>query len=73
MYAGYDKVRGFQLFNSDPSGNYAAWKAHATGKGCVTAISTLKGEYKGEVDLKEGLALAVKILAKSMDLNSADS
>ena len=64
MYAGYDKVRGFQLFNSDPSGNYAAWKAHATGKGCVTAISTLKDEYKGEVDLKEGLALAVKILAK---------
>ena len=30
-------------------------------------------EYKGEVDLKEGLALAVKILAKSMDLTSADS
>ena len=50
MYAGYDKVRGFQLFNSDPSGNYAAWKAHATGKGCVTAISTLKDEYKGEVE-----------------------
>jgi 20S proteasome subunit alpha 3 len=39
MYAGYDNVRGFQLYNSDPSGNYAAWKAHATGKGCVTAIS----------------------------------
>ena len=73
MYAGYDKVRGFQLFNSDPSGNYAAWKAHATGKGCVTAISTLKDEYKGEVDLQEGLTLAVKILAKSMDLTSADS
>ena len=73
MYAGYDKVRGFQLFNSDPSGNYAAWKAHATGKGCVTAISTLKDEYKGEVDLKEGLSLAVKILAKSMDLTSAES
>ena len=39
MYAGWDKVRGFQLYSSDPSGNYAAWRAHATGKGCVTAIS----------------------------------
>ena len=32
MYAGYDSMCGFQLFNSDPSGNYTAWKAHATGK-----------------------------------------
>ena len=45
MYAGYDNVKGFQLYNSDPSGNYAAWKAHATGKGCVQAISQLKEEY----------------------------
>jgi 20S proteasome subunit alpha 3 len=51
MYAGYDKVRGFQLYNSDPSGNYSAWKAHATGRGCVNAISTLKTEYDENCDL----------------------
>jgi len=67
MYAGYDKVRGFQLYNSDPSGNYAAWKAHATGKGCVTAISTLKDEFKEERSLNEALVLAAQVLAKSMD------
>jgi 20S proteasome subunit alpha 3 len=39
MYAGYDNVRGFQLYNSDPSGNYTSLRAHATGKGCVAAIS----------------------------------
>ena len=55
MYAGYDKVRGFQLYNSDPSGNYAAWKAHATGKGCVSAISTLKDEFKSDCTLREAL------------------
>lgn len=70
MYAGYDKVRGFQLYNSDPSGNYASWKAHSTGKGCVTAISTLKDEYKPECTLKEALALAVQVLGKSMDSNA---
>jgi 20S proteasome subunit alpha 3 len=67
MYAGWDKVRGFQLYNSDPSGNYAAWNAHATGKGCVTAISTLKDDYKEQCTLKEALILAATVLAKSMD------
>ena len=27
IYAGYDSTHGFQLYNSDPSGNYAGWKA----------------------------------------------
>ena len=67
MYSGYDKVRGFQLYNSDPSGNYASFKAHSTGKGCVTAISTLKDEYKPECSMKEALLLAAQVLAKSMD------
>lgn len=51
MYAGYDKVCGFQLYCSDPSGNYAAWKAHATGKNSVNAISQLKEEYNEDLSL----------------------
>ena len=70
MYAGYDKMRGFQLYNTDPSGNYASWKAHATGKGCVTAISQLKDDYKQECSLKDALILAAQVLAKSMDSNA---
>jgi 20S proteasome subunit alpha 3 len=68
MYAGYDDVRGFQLYNSDPSGNYGAWKAHATGKGSVNAISTLKTEYAEGCNLNEALVLAAKVLGKSMDV-----
>jgi 20S proteasome subunit alpha 3 len=67
MYAGYDDVRGFQLYCSDPSGNYGSWKAHATGKGSVNAISTLKGDYKQDCSLKDALILAAKVLGKSMD------
>ena len=67
MYAGWDRVRGYQLYCSDPSGNYAAWNAHATGKNSVTTISTLKDEYKKEGSLAEALQLAIKVLAKSMD------
>lgn len=71
MFAGYDPIKGFQLYNSDPSGNYAAWKAHATGKGCVNAISQLKDDYK-EHNLTEALDLAVAVLAKAMDLTSSN-
>jgi 20S proteasome subunit alpha 3 len=73
MYAGFDKVSGFQLYNSDPSGNYAAWKAHATGKNSVNAISTLKDEYKEDCTLNEALVLAAKVLGKSMDMPIPDA
>lgn len=73
MYAGYDDVRGFQLYNSDPSGNYGSWKAHATGKGSVNAISTLKNEYQQECSLKDALILAAKVLGKSMDTTTPNS
>jgi 20S proteasome subunit alpha 3 len=51
MYAGYDAVQGYQLYCSDPSGNYAAWMAHATGKNSVNAISSLKDDYRENMTL----------------------
>ena len=68
MYAGYDAVQGFQLYCSDPSGNYAAWKAHATGKNSVNAVSTLKDDYREDLTLQEATVLAAKVLGKSMDM-----
>lgn len=73
MYAGYDAVRGFQLYHSDPSGNYGSWKAHSTGKNSVNAISTLKSEYVTDCSLKEALVQAAKLLAKSMDVAIPDA
>ena len=73
MYAGYDKHRGFQLYCSDPSGNYSAWKAHATGKNSVNAISQLKDEFKEGFSLKEAMTLAAKVLSKSMDSHKPDA
>ena len=68
MYAGFDPYQGFQLYCSDPSGNYAAWKAQATGKNAVNARSTLKDEYREDMTLQEALLLATKVLGKSMDM-----
>lgn len=73
MYAGYDAVQGFQLYCSDPSGNYAAWKAHATGKNSLNAVSTLKDDYREDLTLKEATVLAAKVLGKSMDMNKPNA
>ena len=73
MYAGFDTTCGFQLYSSDPSGNYAAWKAHATGKNCVNSISTLKEDYVENMNLIDGIAMAAKVLGKSMEVNKPDS
>lgn len=73
MYAGYDAVRGFQLYCSDPSGNYASWKAHSTGRNSVNAISTLKSDYNPQCTLNEALVLAAKVLGKSMDTTTPNA
>jgi len=31
IYAGWDRTYGFQLYQSDPSGNYGSWKATCIG------------------------------------------
>ncbi len=31
FFGGYDEYLGFQLYCSDPSGNYSQWKAHCIG------------------------------------------
>ena len=73
MYAGYDSIQGFQLYASDPSGNYAAWRANATGKNMANARSTLKEDYNEDCSLGEALILAAKILSKSMDAHKPDA
>jgi 20S proteasome subunit alpha 3 len=79
MYAGYDEIEGFQLYSSDPSGNYYSWKAHATGQntaagsggsGYSTSINPqtiLKSDYDEEMSFKDGLKLAVKVVYKAID------
>jgi len=67
LYAGWDEHYGFQLYHSDPSGNYGGWKATAIGANNQTATSMLRQEWKSTLTLDEALKLAVKVLAKTMD------
>ena len=45
LFAGWDKHFGFQLYQSDPSGNYGGWKAQAIGNNNRAAQSILKSDY----------------------------
>ncbi|KAJ8304416.1 hypothetical protein KUTeg_017999 [Tegillarca granosa] len=70
LYMGWDKHYGFQLYQSDPSGNYGGWKATCIGNNSANAVSMLKQDYKeGETNLQEALALSVKVLSKTLDLS----
>lgn len=68
LYAGWDKTHGFQLYQSDPSGNYNGWKATCIGTNEKSATSLLKQEYKEEtIPLSAALQLAIKVLSKTAD------
>ena len=59
---------GFQLYQSDPSGNYNGWKATCIGANNQSAMSLMKQEYKEEVlPLSAALQLAMKVLTKTCD------
>jgi len=67
LFAGWDRHYGFQLYQSDPSGNYGGWKATAIGANSNAAQSILKSDYKEGLVLTDALQLATKVLSKTMD------
>jgi len=68
LYAGWDKTFGYQLYQSDPSGNYLGWKATCIGANNQSATSLMKQEYKEEIlSLDKALSLAIKVLTKTCD------
>jgi len=74
LYMGWDPRLGFQLYQSDPSGNYSGWKATCIGNNSSAAISMLKQEYNEDgITLNEALKLAVKVLSKTLDVQKLTS
>ena len=57
-----DITNGFQLYQSDPSGNYGGWKATAIGANSQGAQNILKQDFKDEITLEEAVKLIIKVL-----------
>ena len=55
-----DEDRGYQLYQSDPSGNYGGWKATSIGANHQGAQNLLKQEYKDDPSLQDAVQLVVK-------------
>lgn len=69
LYMGWDKHYGYQLYQSDPSGNYSGWKATCIGNNSNRAMPVLKQELnETPATLAEAKALAIKVLSKSLDM-----
>ncbi|WVQ63854.1 uncharacterized protein L199_002010 [Kwoniella botswanensis] len=73
LYMGWDPIYGFQLYQSDPSGNYSGWKATCIGSNHSSATSLLKQDYKEELSLEEAKSLCLKVMSKTMDSTKLSS
>ena len=73
VFAGWDHHHGFQLYASDPSGNYGGWKSTCIGANNAAAQSILKQDYVDGMQLKDAIALAVKVFSKTMDSTTLSS
>ncbi|KAJ2814748.1 Proteasome subunit alpha type-3, partial [Coemansia sp. 'formosensis'] len=77
LCAGWDTTFGFQLYQSDPAGNYSSWKAACIGENFSNAQSILKQEYKDEeaeagavgaqMTMDDALKLTCQVLSKTID------
>ncbi len=59
--------RGPHLFETDPSGVVAAYKAHAIGGGAEEATEVLEENYEEDMDIDDSIQLALKALDKVID------
>jgi len=74
LYMGWDKHYGYQLYQSDPSGNYSGWKATCIGNNAAAAVSVLKQELNDTpISLSQAEDLAVKVLSKTLDMTKLTS
>ncbi|EDW99183.1 proteasome subunit alpha type-4-like [Drosophila yakuba] len=74
LYMGWDCRFGFQLYQSDPSGNYSGWKATCIGRHSGAAMELLQKELftKGYVcpSLEEAKDVAIKVMGMTLGTDS---
>ena len=71
LFIGWDQHFGFQMYQSDPSGNFMGWRATCIGSNASAACSLLEQEYKQpeNVTVESGLKLAVTVMNKTMTMS----
>ncbi|KRZ02573.1 Proteasome subunit alpha type-4 [Trichinella zimbabwensis] len=68
LYGGWDTHFGYQLYQSDPSGNYTGWKASCIGNNSQAAIPFLQQDYDYETATMDSIKnLAMKVMCRSLE------
>jgi len=67
LLAGVDADGTPQLWTTDPSGVYAAWKANAVGRNSRSLVELLEKSYKDGCSTDEAVRLAVKALLEVVE------
>lgn len=73
LIGGYDCHFGFQLYHTDPSGNFSGWKAYAIGQNNNTAQQIMRQDWKEGLKVPEAMELTAKVLTKTMDTPSPNA
>ena len=56
-----------QLWQTDPSGNYAAWKAACTGRNSKAVRELLEDEYEPDMDEESAVRMACRVLLETAE------
>lgn len=67
LYIGWDKVYGYQLYQSDPSGNYSGWHATCIGLNNNKAILKLKQDFNENLTIESSKEIIVKIMQEALE------
>jgi 20S proteasome subunit alpha 3 len=66
IIGGFDSLNGFQIFRTEPSGNFSEWKAVAVGSNSIANQIILDEEYRLNFTLEEGIQLIFKLFYKKI-------
>mmetsp|Transcript_26602 Transcript_26602/g.51850 ORF Transcript_26602/g.51850 Transcript_26602/m.51850 type:complete len:246 (-) Transcript_26602:349-1086(-) len=66
LIGGFDSVNGFQIFRTEPSGNFSEWKAVAIGLNSYTNQTILDEEFKIDLTIEDALQIILKIFYKKI-------
>eukprot|EP00301_Raphidiophrys_heterophryoidea_P016885 c26586_g1_i1.p1 GENE.c26586_g1_i1~~c26586_g1_i1.p1 ORF type:complete len:261 (+),score=76.75 c26586_g1_i1:57-785(+) len=70
LIIGFDPDGTPHLYQTDPSGTFAAWKANATGRNAKTVREYLEKNYQEDLDTTESTKLALKALMEVVESKS---
>ncbi|RTG90946.1 20S proteasome subunit alpha 3 [Schistosoma bovis] len=73
LFIGWDKRYGYQLYQTDPSGNFLGWNATCIGSNSTAAGSILEQDYNADATVEEATKLCVKVLYKTMTMSKLTS